>query len=87
MRKIGALTATTAGRVSSGRVNSGVVSMTGSSGTAARVTRRAWSRRWPAVVGLVAALPSGVLAADSIINSADLLLWGSAALFVWGVSR
>lgn len=48
--------------------------------------RRA-ATRWPAVVALVAAWPVGVAAAAPGFNSGDLLVWGIAALFAFGVTR
>lgn len=44
-------------------------------------------RRWPALVALVLAWPVGVAAAAPVINSGDLLVWGIAALFIYGVVR
>lgn len=48
--------------------------------------RRA-ATRWPAVVAVIAAFPVGLAAADPVFNSGDLLVWGIAAMFAFGVSR
>ena len=44
-------------------------------------------RRWPVVAAVAAAWPVGVAAGGPVFNSADLLVWAVAGLFVYGVCR
>lgn len=84
-------TVRSAGVVSSGRArwaaDSSRVSTGGVRRARARTASRFVRRRWPALVALVLAWPVGVAAAVPVINGGDLLVWGIAALFTWGVSR
>lgn len=81
-------TVRSAGAVSSGRARWAADSSRVSTGGVRRANAgTALRRRWPALVALVLAWPVGVAAAAPVINSGDLLVWGIAALFTYGVVR
>lgn len=89
MRKTETSTAATVSARSHTRVRCGRGSMTGSSGGATGAASRmlSLSRRWPALVAVILAWPVGALAADPVVNGADLAISGVCVMFVIGVCR